>query len=312
MTEPGQWLPRRRSQMPSAPRAMKSSVEQTSALNIIGLRCHVSPYGAGVRLVTFNLLHGRSVSDGLVDGSRLAAVVRELNADVLALQEVDRDQSRSGGLDLTAVAALASGAVAHRFAAAMVGTPGERFRPLTHDDDGDGQPCYGVGLVSRYPARSWRVTRLAPAPVRSPVFTPGEGGGVIMLRDEPRVVLAAVLETPYGPVTAAATHLSFVPGWNGWQLRQVIRALRGLPAPRVLLGDLNLPAGVAGWVSGWRVLGRMATYPAGQPRIQLDHILADPRGGQGLPPVAGVSAPAALISDHRPLVVDLGRGPRRA
>jgi endonuclease/exonuclease/phosphatase family metal-dependent hydrolase len=258
-----------------------------------------------VRLATFNLLHGRSPQDGLVDGDRLTAAVTALNADVLALQEVDRDQSRSGHLDLTAIAARALDAPEHRFAAAVVGTPGERFRPLTHDDDGHGEPCYGVGLVSRYPVRAWRVTRLTPAPVRSPVWTPGPGGGLVLLRDEPRVVLAAVLDTPHGPVTAAATHLSFVPGWNLRQLRQVIRALRTLPAPRILLGDLNMPPGPARVVSGWRVLGRLPTFPADAPRVQLDHILADPRDSPSLPAVRAVSAPAATISDHRPLVVDL-------
>jgi len=109
------------------------------------------------------------------------------------------------------------------FAAALVGTPGESFRPLTHDDDGHGEPCYGVGLVSRYPARSWQVTRLPPLSVSAPVWEPGPDGGLMLLRDEPRVVLAAVLDTPFGPLTAAATHLSFMPGWNIRQLRQVVR-----------------------------------------------------------------------------------------
>ncbi|WDZ83154.1 endonuclease/exonuclease/phosphatase family protein [Micromonospora cathayae] len=259
-----------------------------------------------MRLATFNLLHGRSLTDGLVDPDRLAAAVTALDADILALQEVDRDQSRSGGLDLTAIAARACGAPEHRFAAAVVGTPGERFRPLTHDDDGHGEPCYGVGLISRYPVRTWQVTRLRPAPVRSPVYVPGPGGGLILLRDEPRVVLAAVLDTPHGPLTAAATHLSFVPGWNAHQLRQVVRALRTLPAPRVLLGDLNLPTGPARLLSGWRPLGRRPTYPAAQPRVQLDHILADRHDAHRLPPVTAVTTPLSTISDHRPLVVDLG------
>ncbi|MEV6815950.1 endonuclease/exonuclease/phosphatase family protein, partial [Micromonospora sp. NPDC051296] len=238
--------------------------------------------------------------------ARLAAAVSDLDADVLALQEVDRDQSRSGNLDLTAIAAQAMGAAEHRFAAAVVGTPGEAFRPLTHDDDGHGEPCYGVGLVSRHPVTTWRVTRLRPAPVRSPVYVPGPGGGLVLLRDEPRVVLAAVLDTPRGPLTVAATHLSFVPGWNARQLRQVVRALRSLPAPRILLGDLNLPAWAVRLVSGWRLLGRRPTYPAGQPRVQLDHVIADRQGFNQLPPVTTVRTPLSSISDHRPLLVDLG------
>ena len=255
--------------------------------------------------MTFNLLHGRSPEDGLVNPDSLAAAVHALDADILALQEVDRDQSRSGHHDLTTLAVQALDAPEHRFAAAVVGTPGIQFRPLRHDDDGHGEPCYGVGLVSRYPAHSWQVTRLRPAPVRSPVHVQGPGRGLILLRDEPRVLLTAVLDTPFGPVTAAATHLSFVPGWNIYQLRQAIRALRALPPPRVLLGDLNLPAGLATTVSRWRTLGRQPTYPANQPRMQLDHILVDPDGGDRLTSVSAVSTPMATISDHRPLVVDL-------
>ncbi|MFJ6197946.1 endonuclease/exonuclease/phosphatase family protein [Micromonospora sp. NPDC092111] len=259
-----------------------------------------------MRLATFNLLHGRSLTDGLVDPDRLTAAVRTLDADVLALQEVDRDQSRSGNLDLTAIAARALDAPEHRFAAAVVGTPGEQFRPLRHDDDGHGEPCYGIGLVSRHPVRSWQVTRLKPAPVRSPIYVPGPGGGLMLLRDEPRVVLAAVLDTPHGPLTVAATHLSFVPGWNAHQLRRVVKALRALPAPRILLGDLNLPAGPARLLTGWRPLGRHPTYPAAAPRVQLDHILADRHGLDRLPPVTAVDTPHSTISDHRPLIVDLG------
>ncbi|MFI9525815.1 endonuclease/exonuclease/phosphatase family protein [Micromonospora rosaria] len=257
-----------------------------------------------MRLATFNLLHGRSLTDGLVDPDRLAATVTTLDADVLALQEVDRDQTRSGHHDLTAIAARALDAPHHRFAAAVVGTPGTHIRPLRHDDDGHGEPCHGIGLVTRHPVRTWHVTRLRPAPVRAPIHIPG--GGLTLLRDEPRVVLAAVLDTPHGPLTVAATHLSFVPGWNAHQLRQTIRALRTLPAPRVLLGDLNLPAGPARLVTGWHPLARRPTYPAHHPRVQLDHVLADPDGLHHLPPVTATATPAATISDHRPLVVDLG------
>ena len=50
-----------------------------------------------MRLATFNLLHGRSPADGVVDPDRLAAAATALDVDVLAVQEVDRGQDRSGG-----------------------------------------------------------------------------------------------------------------------------------------------------------------------------------------------------------------------
>jgi endonuclease/exonuclease/phosphatase family metal-dependent hydrolase len=255
-----------------------------------------------VRLATFNLLHGRSLSDGTVHAERVAAAVADLDADILGLQEVDRAQPRSGLLDLTAIAAEALGAPVHRFAAAVVGTPGETWQPWRSDDD-NAHPLYGIALVSRWPVVRWQITQLPAAPVRSPVYVPN--GGLMLLRDEPRVLIAAVVETPRGPVTVGTTHLSFVPGWNVRQLRTAVRALRALPAPRVLLGDLNLPAGPARAFTGWRPLARIATYPSPVPRAQLDHVLDDPRGGTALGQVAEVRAPRAGISDHRPLVVHL-------
>ena len=255
-----------------------------------------------MRLATFNLLHGRSLHDGVVHADRVGAAVAALDAAVLGLQEVDRAQPRSGHLDLTAVAASAMGAGEHRFVAAVTGTPGESWAPWaeTHDST---HPSYGIALLSRWPVLRWQITRLPAAPVRSPVLVPG--GGLLLLRDEPRVLLAAVVDTPDGPVTVATTHLSFVPGWNVRQLRAAVRALRALPAPRVLLGDLNLPGGLARAATGWRPLARTATYPSPAPRTQLDHVIADPRGVDLLGRVVQVSTPQVHVSDHRPLVVHL-------
>jgi endonuclease/exonuclease/phosphatase family metal-dependent hydrolase len=261
-----------------------------------------------VRLATFNLLHGRSLHDGAVHADRVTAAITALDADVLGLQEVDRGQPRSGHLDLTALAADAVGTDQHRFVAAVTGTPGESWIPWddTHDLT---HPSYGIALVSRWPVLRWQITRLPGAPVRSPVFVPG--GGLLMLKDEPRVLLAAVIDAPGGPLTVATTHLSFVPGWNLGQLRAAVRVLRALPAPRVLLGDLNLPGRLARAVTGWRILARAATYPSPAPRAQLDHIIADPRGAQLLGRVVQVGTPRVPVSDHRPLVVHLGGRPTR-
>jgi len=253
-----------------------------------------------VRLATFNLLHGRSLSDGTVHAGRVHTAVADLDADVLGLQEVDRAQPRSGLLDLTEIAAEAMGAPAHRFAAAIAGTPGESWQPWRSDDD-KVHPLYGIALVSRYPVTRWQITALPGAPVRSPVYTGDDG--FRLLKDEPRVLLAAVLETPLGPMTVATTHLSFVPGWNLRQLRHVVRALRALPAPRVLLGDLNLPGALPRWLTGWIPLAQALTFPTEEPRVQLDHVLGH---GPGLPPVAAAGAREMALSDHRALIVDLG------
>jgi endonuclease/exonuclease/phosphatase family metal-dependent hydrolase len=259
-----------------------------------------------VRLATFNILHGRALDGGPVSTEGLVEACASLEADVLALQEVDRGQPRSGGVDQAAAVAEGIGAAAWRFEPAIVGEPGGHWRPAVDDDVVDREPAggdagsYGVALVSRRPVRAWHVLRLAPAPMRSPVFVPGRRAFVV-LPDEPRVVLAAELDGGGDPAVVASTHLSFVPVWNAFQLRKATRWLGGLRASCVLLGDTNLPAGLPGVVSGWRSLARARTFPADQPSMQIDHAL-----GHGvLPEVVRVDAPRLALSDHRALVVDL-------
>lgn len=258
-----------------------------------------------MRLASFNILHGRSPSDGLVDVERLTSACASLGADVLGMQEVDRGQARSDGRDQTAMVAEALDAVAWRFEPAIVGEPGGVWR-AARDGDGGDEAGYGVALVSRLPVRSWHVVRLPAAPVRSPVYATGSRR-VLLLRDEPRVGLAAEVQTPVGPMTIATTHLSFVPGWNAMQLRRLTRILRRripVAQPCILMGDLNLPGPVARWASGWRSLARAKTFPASHPSLQIDHVLA--RGA--VPPAGGAQALALPVSDHRALVVDLARG----
>lgn len=252
-----------------------------------------------MRVATANILHGRSVTDGLVQVDRLVGTLGSLNADVLGLQEVDRDQPRSHGEDLAARIASRTGAE-HRFVPALIGVPGDHWHAAT-DSDSENGPAYGVALLSRYPVRSWHVTRLPGAPVRAPVLLPGpQRTRLRRIADEPRVLLAAVLESPVGPITVATTHLSFVPGWNVAQLLRVRRALMRLPAPRILLGDLNLPGVVPAALTGWRPLVRGRTHPAGRPRVQFDHVLASGT----LPPVVATQIRTLEVSDHRAVAVD--------
>jgi endonuclease/exonuclease/phosphatase family metal-dependent hydrolase len=252
-----------------------------------------------MRLATFNILHGRSPADGRVDLDRFVAAVRELDADVLALQEVDRDQPRSELADLTAVAAQAMGAVSFRFAAAVAGTPGAAWIAATGAEQ-PGSAAYGIALLSRYPVRSWQVIRLPRIPFRFPMYL-REPAKVLVVKEEPRVALTGVVSTPLGELTVVNTHLSFVPGWNVVQLRRLRRNLAPQPKPVVLMGDLNLSDGRPARISGYRPLGKAATFPADAPIRQLDHILH--RGRLG--PARAVHNPRLPLSDHRPLVIDL-------
>ena len=259
-----------------------------------------------MRVATANLLHGTALPEGTGDVDRLAAAARDLDADVLGVQEVDRGQPRSGGADQAAVVADATGARWWRFVPTVLGTPGRSgWQP--DGDDGDNVPegpAYGLALVSRLPVLEWRVRRFAAAPGRLPLLVPGPGGRprFVVVPDEPRAAVAAVLETPGGTVTVVTTHLSFVPGFNVWQLREIVRWTAGLPRPCLLVGDLNLPGALPARISRWRPLLRTATYPSWSPRAQLDHVLAD---GLDASTVVATGARRLDVSDHCAVTVDL-------
>jgi endonuclease/exonuclease/phosphatase family metal-dependent hydrolase len=256
--------------------------------------------GLPVKLVTFNILHGRSL-DADVDLDRFAQTVRDLDADILALQEVDSVQERSGLADLTALAADAMGARSHRFVAAIAGTPGATWMAATGEEQ-PGTAGYGVALLSRFPALHWQVVRLPRIPFRFPLYLP-DTRRVHIIDEEPRAAVIGRFATPLGELTVVNTHLSFVPGWNRWQLRRLLRDVRAMPSPRVVTGDLNMSAAAVRRHTRMRALATASTFPTDMPTRQLDHVLTDDPGLRA----ESAEAPRVPISDHRPLAVRLHR-----
>ncbi len=259
-------------------------------------------------------------SPDVTDPSDMRRAMEELEqagpVDILALQEVDRHQVRSGGMDQAGMFAYHMGARWWRFVPSVHGTPGiasegASWVPATADDDlpedqgepeqvTDIGPRYGVALISRWPVRAWRVKRFPPAPVSLPLMAPTAGRPkAVRVPDEPRSAVAAIVEAPYADITVATAHLTFVPGYNTKQLTELRAFLAGMPRPLILLGDFNLPGGIPGLVTGWQQVARVPTYPVARPRVQFDHILAD-----GWAPAAleaareSVRAMPLAVSDH--------------
>ncbi|MGW4891192.1 endonuclease/exonuclease/phosphatase family protein [Kitasatospora sp. NPDC004240] len=236
-----------------------------------------------LRIATFNLLHGQPLAaDGSPApfppdaGDPLADAIAALDADVLALQEVDRHQERSGDTDQAAVAAKAMGAADWRFAAALHGRPApvagwitdpsvsglQVYGPAEIGSAAD-LPSYGTALLTRLPVRHWRARRFAPAPFGLPLRVAGRRG-LTPVPDEPRAALAAVLEGAHGPFTVVAAHLSFVPGWNIAQLAAIRRWIADLPQPYLVLGDFNLIGAVPR-----TVLGSATALDRTTPRVKV-------------------------------------------
>jgi endonuclease/exonuclease/phosphatase family metal-dependent hydrolase len=196
------------------------------------------------------------------------------------------------------------GGVDWRYVPTLTGTPGGLWRPASEDDPPTPEDsAYGIALFSKRPVQWWRTLRLPPpsSRMRAPVLVPGTKRWT-WIADEPRVAVCARISLGGCDVTVATTHLSFVPAWNAWQLRRLVRALRGLPGPYLLMGDLNLPGRLPPMLAGWQPLVRGKTFPAHQPRLQLDHVLASPWSSWNATGGEVVELP---VSDHRAVVVDV-------
>jgi endonuclease/exonuclease/phosphatase family metal-dependent hydrolase len=243
-------------------------------------------------VATWNIFGGRVWDGSRVDLDLTLATLRRLGADLVAVQEVDRSQPRSHGVDQARVLGEALG-MDWRYAPALLGTPGspEGWRAPGAGDGDPGGTAYGIALLSRLPLT-----------VAETVLLPWRD------RDEPRVAVIAKLADGGRRLTIAGTHLSSVLGPNLVQLRALQRHLEERGGPRLLLGDLNLWWPLVRLMSrpGWRPLARGPTFrnrPPGSPAwmVQLDHVLAS--GGTLIPRRARiVSGPA---SDHRAVVVEL-------
>jgi endonuclease/exonuclease/phosphatase family metal-dependent hydrolase len=234
-----------------------------------------------MRVATFNIRGGRPPRARQPDHARLVDVVRSLDADVVALQEVDRATRRAGGVDQPALLAAATG-LEVTFARAI-------------DHDG-GE--YGVALATRAVPERTEVLQLT-----------GPG--------EPRVALLALVaavEAGLGRAAAdhgrrngwavACTHLSTSPDVAVGQLREVLVAVDRFAGarPAVVLGDLNLEAdrvvpaiAAAGWVSA----PGGPTHPTTRPVRRIDWILLR-RAAVRAAGVVDVRA-----SDHLPFVADV-------
>jgi endonuclease/exonuclease/phosphatase family metal-dependent hydrolase len=227
-----------------------------------------------MRVATFNIRHGERAGDG-VDLAQLAHDCAALHADALALQEVDCFVWRSRLRNQARVVARALG-LRHVFLTASRRHWFGRF---------------GNALLAR--GRIDDVERRG---------LPGRPG------HERRAVLLARVALAGTDVSVATTHLQSrrqAGGSTAEAIAQLVAAVAELnerPAPRLLLGDLNLEPGDAEPVlaaGGLTCAPSGDTYPADQPRHRIDYVAFSDLA------LERVEVANAVVSDHRPLVAEL-------
>lgn len=247
------------------------------------------------RVLTLNLQHGLSREGTATTADQLAAAVSGLQVDVVALQEVDRDQPRSGGIDQARVVADALGLPHVRFAAVLAGDVRRGKASPERWGMADGA-AYGLAIASRWPVLAWFVQPLPRLRARHPVISHGK---VRWRDDEQRGALAAVLQTPHGQLSVTSAHLSLLGPVAAVQMRPLLRSVGTLPGPAVVCGDLDLdPWAVRPLAPGWQ-MPRALTFPARAPRRQIDHVLV-----RGLE-IERADAVELAVSDHRALLATL-------
>ena len=247
-----------------------------------------------MKIVSWNILAGFPTKEG----GNLFDSINHFSADVIALQEVDHLQERSGKIRTTEEISINCGYSHWAFAPTLYGTPGSQWKEAEHFSTShspiDLPTSYGISVLSRIPVRSWHVLRLKRSPIGLPLLiTTDKGSRVGYVEDEPRAALAAVLDNG---ITVVAAHYSFVPPVNTRQLARTKKWAQALPGKKIFIGDFNA---LLFGKSGLRTLHGGKSYPSWGPKVKFDYALSNDVHGDVL------DLPYLGVSDHLPIGLTL-------
>lgn len=219
-------------------------------------------------IASYNI-HRAVGMDGLRNTARITAVIDHLNADIVALQEVEW------------------GLPAHE---AWLESYAERRGYTLKADPNieDHRGRFGNVLLSRCPVTTTERLDLAVG------------------RFEPRAAIAATVELGDGPILVVATHLGLRAGERRQQAGRLARFVEERdPARTILLGDLNewrrSNRSIRALMRLFEKASSPRSFPSGQPLFALDRILF--RGFEEHPRVTADRDPLYRVaSDHLPVV----------
>lgn len=228
-----------------------------------------------LRVMTFNIHAGIGL-DGRYDLERIAAIVNAVRPDLAGLQEVDRRyDERSRFDDQPARLAALTGMV-----------------PCYGPTIVRGSKEYGNLILSRLPVLSTRATAL-PSTL--------EARGLLEVVVDFGGIALTFIDVHLGLGTGAAERMP--------QALAVAARIDAAPAPRVLVGDVNVQPPAEELVPLLDLLrdvwpgageGEGPTIPAAAPRFRIDLVLVEP----GVQALRAWTVPTDA-SDHLPVVCDL-------
>ena len=222
-----------------------------------------------LRLATYNI-HGAVGGDFRFDPGRIVAVLREIDADVVALQEVE---SKRHGVDVLALIARETG-----------------YEAIAGPTIVGDARHYGNALLTRHGVRAARTHSLAWG------------------RREPRGAIDVELELGATTLRVVATHLGLRPAERREQVKQILATMpKPAPLPTALMGDWNewfLWGRPLRWIHAhFGDTHGPLTFPALKPWLPLDRIWVE--GAREVAIRAHRSVLARVASDHLPAVADV-------
>lgn len=241
-----------------------------------------------LRVANFNIKHGALSRKRSFVGrpALLAAACAEIDADILALQEVDHHVWRSGFCDLLQAAAGTTYSD-HAFGKAMGMKFFKGINPLG---------SYGLGLLVKGTIKSQEIVELEGDYVRM------KYGKRRNITPEPRIATFSEVETQEGmTVSVANTH--FGGPLRKEFVRSILTNFTEYPEPRILLGDFNTGhSTMQKWLGVAATSLQLAPQPSEFPISykQSDHIAVS---GFSIDSVTSQRFP---VSDHPAIITELG------